>query len=62
MCAVVADLADCEQGDAEICQERVRRFSSRAVRTVAPVCQVEARENPVVAAVLEDVHDGHRGR
>ena len=58
---VIRDFAHGKQRDAEVRDERVGRLSGRAVGAVCPVRQVQAREDPVVARVLVDVADGHRG-
>jgi hypothetical protein len=58
--AIVANLANCEQGNAEVGKERVRGPSGWAVGFVAPVCKVKAREDPVIAAVLGIVADEKR--
>jgi hypothetical protein len=60
--AVIANLANGKQGNAQGGDQRVRRTRRRAVGAICPVSQVEARHDPVVAAVLVDVADGHGGR
>lgn len=60
--AVVACLADNKQRNARVCEDRVRGLRGRTVGAVCPVCEVQARHDPVVSRVLVDVADGHGRR
>jgi hypothetical protein len=56
---IVGDFSDSEERNTQVCEERIALPRSRGVGAIGPVCQVQTREDPVVARVLVDVADGH---
>lgn len=59
----IRELTENIQGDANHVHviNILARVSSVRIGSVDPVCDIEARQEPVVCGVLEDVAEGHGG-